>query len=85
MALRRSNVEADVEHVAVLYGVGLALEPLPPAARCFRVRAGVREIARMAHVRLHLGDGGSLSFAGLAASQLAAEDVVWMCVRRQMI
>src|SRR5262249_53782814 len=38
------DVEAYVEHVAVLHDVGLALEALPSAPRGLGVRAGVDEV-----------------------------------------
>ena len=41
----RSDVEADVQDVAVLHLVGLPLEPLRPALRRLGVRAGVEQVA----------------------------------------
>src|SRR6266571_7803959 len=44
------DVEPDVEHVAVLHLVGLALEPLQAATRRLRVRAGLDEVVPADHL-----------------------------------
>ena len=73
----RAHVEADVEHVAVLDDVRLALEPLRPALRRLCVRAGIEQVVPADHLAADesAGDVGVDRAAGL--------DAVWPSRRVQ--